>query len=158
LAAPLAQYLPSIIYSSKEPKAIETADILSGVLELPRAAKDGLHEHSRNNVEWTSTDSFRAKIQDLFRRQDEIIFGEESASETVTRFSDCVNDILQNHPNQSVAIVSHGTAITLFVSSQNEIEPYSFWRSLEMPSMVILSRPELRLESVILLPGESGAG
>lgn len=152
LAPFLVKYLPSIIYSSKEPKAIETAEILANLMDLPRAARYGLHEHLRNQVEWTNADDFRAKVQDLFQRQDKVIFGEESALETVTRFSESVNAIVLKHPDQSVAIVSHGTVISLFVSSQNEIDAYSFWRSLEMPSLVILGRPKLKLESVISLP------
>jgi len=85
LAPLLVKYLPSIVYSSKEPKAIETAEILANLLDLPRENRYGLHEHLRNKVGWTNADDFRAKVQDLFQRQDKVIFGEESALETGDR-------------------------------------------------------------------------
>jgi len=38
------------IFSSSEPKAIETAEIIGNGLSLPVEIQPGLHEHDRSNV------------------------------------------------------------------------------------------------------------
>jgi len=56
---------------------------------------------------------------------------------------------LARHAGQTVAVVAHGTVISLFVSRRCELEPFNLWRRLGLPALVILSRPDLALIQVV---------
>src|SRR3712207_2777489 len=66
LAERLAAYEPAVIASSVEPKAIETARILAGLLGLPWETAEGLHEHDRNSLTLLSAAEFEAAVAALF--------------------------------------------------------------------------------------------
>ena len=50
LAEQLAGYQPASIVASKEPKATETAALLSTHLQIPYESAEGLHEHERDGT------------------------------------------------------------------------------------------------------------
>ncbi len=145
----LAQYRPTTLFSSDEPKAIETAVIAAEALNLTNVIVAGLHEHERLNAGWTNEEQFDFQVSEFFARQDELVFGEETAVQACSRFKNAVRRLLLHHPEDTVAAVSHGTVMSLFVSSWNEVDPYQFWQSLEMPSVVVMSRQTFELEAVL---------
>jgi broad specificity phosphatase PhoE len=53
------------------------------------------------------------------------------------------------HPGKNIVVVSHGTVITLFVEKFNGIDPFSFWKKLDLPSFVVLSLPQHKLVTTI---------
>jgi len=145
----LDQYNPSVLFSSREPKAVETASILASSLEVPRDQVDGLQEHERSNVGWTSAERFRSQLAEFFTRPNERVFGDETAAQARDRFSKSIKKILGEQAGDSVAIVSHGTVMTLFVCAWNDLDPYQFWLGLEMPSLVVLTLPTFEIEAVL---------
>lgn len=147
----LSQYNPAILFSSDEPKAIETSVIVAEALNIPRVTCRGLHEHERIGVGWTSKEQFEIQVSEFFAEPDQLVFGEETASQVLSRFITAVDNLLLDHPDDTVAVVSHGTVMTLFVSYWNEVDPYQFWRSLEMPLIVILSRQTFELEAILFV-------
>ena len=56
LAARLKEFSPSVIRSSREPKAIETAEIVANDHGVPVEIVDGLEEHHRKNLRKQSSD------------------------------------------------------------------------------------------------------
>jgi broad specificity phosphatase PhoE len=142
------------LFSSDEPKAIETAVIAAEALNLTNVIVAGLHEHERLNAGWTNEEQFDFQVSEFFARQDELLFGEETAVQARSRFKNAVRRLLLHHPEDTVAAVSHGTVMSLFVSSWNEVDPYQFWRSLEMPSVVVMSRQTFELEAVLSIDSE----
>ena len=56
---------------------------------------------------------------------------------------------LAKHNSRNLAVISHGTVITLFVAQTNQIEPFSFWKSLGLPSLVVLKLPGMELKTVV---------
>lgn len=145
----LAQFEPTTLFSSDEPKAIETATIAAKALNLTNVIVAGLHEHERPNVGWTDKEQFDFQVSEFFVRQDELVFGEETADQARSRIKNAVRNLLMHRSEDTVAAVSHGTVITLFVSSWNKVDPYQFWQSLEMPSVVVMSRHTFELEAVL---------
>jgi broad specificity phosphatase PhoE len=149
LAERLSAYAPDVIVTSRERKAGETGALTVARLGIPSLAADGLHEHLREHVGWLPNPAFEQAVAAFFTRPDELVFGEETAGQAGARFDAAVRDVLADHPGQNVAIVSHGTVITLFVAQHAGIAPLPFWKRLGMPAMVVLSQPDLRLlESV----------
>ncbi|HYN87299.1 MAG TPA: histidine phosphatase family protein [Ardenticatenaceae bacterium] len=149
LARQLAAYQPQVLVSSVEPKAVETAQIVGADLGLSVETAEGLHEHERDNVGFLGNEAFEASVKAFFERPEELVFGSETADEAHTRFAAALSLVLQRHPGVPVAAVAHGTVISLFVARATRIEPFPLWKRLGLPSYVVLSLPEFRLDSVV---------
>ena len=150
LARVLAPYWPAALVSSREAKAAETAAFVARELGARYTTAAGLQEHARSSVGWLSQPEYETGIAALFARPDEAIFGDESADQAYERFRAAVTGVLDQHLDENVAIVTHGTVLTLFVAhGQPGLEPLAFWQGLGLPSVAVLSRPGLVLEQLI---------
>jgi broad specificity phosphatase PhoE len=149
LAEKLAAYRPRIVVSSVEPKARETAEAVAATLGCGLEVVAGLQEHERSSVPFMSKDAFEAAVAAFFARPTELVFGEETADLAHVRFAAAVDGVLAHHAGQTVAIVAHGTVITLFAARATGLEPLSLWKTLGLPSFVVFSLPVLRLLRVV---------
>jgi broad specificity phosphatase PhoE len=149
LAEKLAAYDPGVIVTSVEPKAVETAQIVADVLGKPFETVEGLHEHDRSNVGFLEKERFEAAVAEFFRKPQELTFGQETANQAHERFAKAIACVMKGHPDEDVAVVTHGTVMTLFVAWANGLGPFPLWKRLGLPSFVVLSRPEMRLETVV---------
>ena len=138
LAEQLEQFAPDVIVSSKEPKAKETAGILASHLRLNMQILPDLHEHDRSNVPYLSHDAFQSSIREFFQRPGELIFGRETADQAHTRFYQVVHSVLNEHRNKTIAIVTHGTVISLFVSRITGSSDLELWNILGLPSFIAM--------------------
>mgnify|MGYP001766349455 CR=1 FL=1 len=139
LAAKLTGYELQYVFASIEPKAQETAEILAADLNLSWQTIPNLHEHVRTAAANFSQTAFEADVAALFARPDELVFGSETANQAHERFQAAVEGVLETRPEQNLAIVAHGTVISLYVSRKYEIEPFGLWKSLGLPSCVVLN-------------------
>ena len=137
------------ITSSTEPKAVETAQIAADYLKKPSIAFEGLHEHDRTGVGYTKQDKFEGWVRAYFENPDKLIFGQETANQSFARFSNALAKVTSKHPDQNIAVVSHGTVMSLFVSRTNPIEAFQLWRKLDMPAFVVLSTPQYELLQLV---------
>ena len=150
LAESLAKYHLDKIFTSIEPKANETGQILSQLLNRPFQIADGLHEHERDNVEFfKSTRGFEAVIAEFFARPNELVFGRETADQAHQRFSTAIDALTERHKDNDLAVVTHGTVMTLFVSRITGVKPFTFWQCLDLPSFAALTLPNLELIEVV---------
>lgn len=149
LAERLAAYAPDVLVTSRERKASETGALVAARLGLPALGADGLHEHLREHVGWLPNPAFEQVVAAFFMRPNELVFGEETAGQAGVRFDTAVRDVLAAHPGQTIAMVSHGTVIALFVAQHTGIAPLPFWKRLGMPAIVVFALPDLRLVEVI---------
>jgi broad specificity phosphatase PhoE len=151
LAACLARYRPAAIVSSLEPKAVETASAVAAALGLASATAPGLHEHDRAGVPVLEPGAWRDRVRDLFARPDELTLGRETARDAAARFAGAVDAVLAAHPAGDVAVVAHGTVISLFASMHNrDIDGFALWETLGMPALLALDAPGFRLRESIL--------
>ena len=140
LAEKLANFNPQKIVSSLEPKALETAQIVAETLGLPYEGVDGLHEHVRSRTGYTSQEAFEALVKAFFEQPDQLVFGDETADQTHSRFFHTVEAIQERYPSRTpLVIVTHGTVISLFVARACGVDPFLLWKSLKLPCMVIFS-------------------
>ncbi len=152
LADRLAQHQPQALYCSREPKAQETARLVAQRLGLSARPLDGLQEHARRSEVYTCQDEFEASMRRFFDRPQDLVFGEETAAQAQARFSAALNTLLAQHPDQTLAIVAHGTVITLFTLLTNAsptLPAFELWQRLGLPSLVVLERPGLKLRQVV---------
>jgi len=149
LAERLAAYAPDAIVTSHERKASETGSLVAARLGLQVAVADELHEHQREHVGWLPDPAFEQAVAAFFARPDELVFGEETASQAGARFEAAVRSVIEAHPGQTVALVTHGTVMTLFVAAHAGLAALPFWKSLGMPAIVAVALPDLELLEVI---------
>jgi broad specificity phosphatase PhoE len=149
LAQRLAVYAPEVIVASRERKAAETATRVAATLGVRLETALGLHEHERARAPFTSAEVFERTVATFFERPDDLVFGEETAAQARERFDRAVQGVLALHPGKNVAIVSHGTVMTLFVAQHAGVAPFPFWKRLGMPALVMLSLPDFGLLEVI---------
>jgi broad specificity phosphatase PhoE len=149
LAGYLLPYALTKIITSTEPKAIETGEFVARELGISWKKATGLHEHERVNVPYTSSNRFEESVQNFFDNPDQLVFGEETAEQAGKRFEDAVQEQLDRYPDENLAIVAHGTVISLFVQSVAKIDAYPIWRQLGLPAFVVFSWPDFELLSVV---------
>lgn len=138
LADELARFEPDVVFSSDEPKAHETAEIVARKFQLDLQLIPALREHDRSNVPFLSHDVFQASIRNFFRTPDELVFGAETANAAHARFYQAIHSILREHRNKTVIIVTHGTVISLFVSRLTGTSDLELWSRLGLPSYVAM--------------------
>lgn len=150
LAGRLAVYDLAVIVTSEEPKALETGQMVARILELPCESAPGLHEHERGVVgDVDSQEQFRAQVVRLFQRPDERVMGYETANQAHARFAAAVDRVVAQHPSGNLAIVSHGTVMTLLIARANGLDPVPFWKRLGLPAFVVLSLPSQGLLEIV---------
>jgi broad specificity phosphatase PhoE len=138
LAELLKQYQPEVVISSTESKAKETAEIIAGRHQIEYRVAEDLHEHDRSNVPYLAHDEFQASVHEFFLKPDELVFGRESADQAHARFYRRVHSILNEHPDKTVVIVTHGTVISLFVSRLTGSSDFEIWNMLGLPSFIAI--------------------
>ena len=141
MASRLRDFSPDVVWFSREPKAVETAEIVAGALGVPVQVADGLEEHHRDGVPfYPTTDEFEAVVERFFCNPDQLVFGSETAVQARGRMSAALDDVVELGHADSI-VVTHGTVMTLYVASVAGIPPMDFWRRLGLPSYVVLELP-----------------
>jgi broad specificity phosphatase PhoE len=148
LAAQLVPYRPAAIISSREAKAIETARLVAAPLGLTAETATGLHEQDRRGVPVLAPAAWRDRVRDLFAHPDERVLGVESAAEATARFAAAIDALLAARPAGDLAVVAHGTVISLLVARHNAVDGFAFWAQLAMPALVPLALPGFRLQAL----------
>lgn len=143
---------PALFVTSDEPKAAVTGQILAAALDKPVMSASGLHEHDRHNVGWIDDPRlFQERVTSFFSRPDQLVFGAETAVQAASRFTTAVDQILAQHPQGNIAIVSHGTVMSLFVAQRCNVAALSLWQQIQdlgMPVLISLSLPSYQFELV----------
>lgn len=147
LAAKLGRFAPASVVTSTEPKAAETSALIAAALGVPYTSAEGLHEHERDL--WLEPERFEAAIRRVFERPQERAFGDESGAAARARFGGALDRVLQAAPEQNLAVVTHGTVLSLYVAAVAGLDGFALWRRLGLPSFVVLERPTLELLAVV---------
>ena len=149
LAVRLRKFNPALVWSSREPKAIETAEIVANDLGVPVKIADGLEEHHRENVPFLpSKEEFEEAVERFFRCPDLLVLGTETAEQSRERFSDAIHKVI-DAGQDDIIVVTHGTVISLYSANVAGVQTMEFWRRLGLPSYVVLAVPDMRIQSVV---------
>lgn len=149
LADHLRPYEPQALLCSPEVKAFETATLTGEALGLTPTVVAGLQENDRTGVGFPPWEEIRKGVARFYTHPELRVFGGESADECHTRFAGALLPELDRRPGQTVAVVTHGTVLSLFVARRCGLEAYKLWERLSTPSFVVLSLPDLRLVHVV---------
>ncbi len=142
---------PGRFLASQEPKALATAATLAEALNVPYGPFPGLEEHARETVGWLASPAdFEEAVARLLREPDWRGFGEESGAEALDRFRRAILAALGAFPGERLALVTHGTVMTLFLAAANPLDAVAYWRALTMPACAVLALPGFRLVDTLL--------
>lgn len=148
LAQQLIPYNLTRIVTSEEPKARETGQIMANELGIPWQSAPHLQEHDRQGAPFfTSREAFETAVARFFHNPDQVVFGRETANQAFERFDTAVHHLLTSYPDDTLAIVSHGTVLTLFLAHYNPLDPVPFWQNLDLPDFFVVSLPDMRLQN-----------
>jgi len=147
--APLADKLRRFdlarIVSSNEPKAVETAELVASQLTRTHLVRPDLQENDRTGLGFVSQEAYQETFRRFFAEPDRVVVGAETAEEARARFTAAVEGVLEEFPDETLAIVTHGTVISLLVSEPTPEDRFRLWRRLGLPSYVVVSRPTLEI-------------
>ena len=149
LAARLRGFNPQVIWTSAEPKAVETAEIVARAFGVPACTAVGLEEHDRRNVPFFETrDEFERAVAHFFREPDRLVLGAETAEQALARFTCTIDQIVSAGHADSV-VITHGTVMTLYAARVAGVRQMCFWRRLGLPSFVVMTLPDMDIQSVV---------
>ena len=97
---------------------------MGDALDKPVEVVEGLHEHARCNVKFLDKEKFEESVAQFFAQPDVLTFGSETADQAYHRFSRAVVGITAKYPNNNLALITHGTVLTLFVSRLAAVAPF----------------------------------
>ena len=137
LAGRLAGHRLPRLYSSAEPKAVETAQTVARSMDLSVVQLPDLGEHDRRNVPHMESREFISMVALMFKEPGRRVLGNETADEAYGRFAAAVDGLLKESGGADVGIVTHGTVISLFAQRRAGEEPFGLWRRMGLPSYIV---------------------
>ncbi len=129
-----------LVVSSTEPKSVETGRLLAQTLDVDWQTGHDLHEHRRRTVGYLDERLFKASIRRLFTERATVVFGEESGDAAAARFEAGLESFRRVHRGRRMAVVAHGTVISLHLERRYGLDGFSTWKRLGTPSFVVVDR------------------
>src|SRR3990167_6499784 len=105
----VAEYAPSIIYSSTEKRALESAKIISDLLKIPMKPVENMHERNWG-VHIGKTWEDVKKILDRMTLDERYFYTPQDGESWQTfeaRLIDGIREIIAKHKNETVIVISH---------------------------------------------------
>ncbi|HET92219.1 MAG TPA: histidine phosphatase family protein [Chloroflexi bacterium] len=123
------------ILSSPELKAQQTAEPAARRWDIPLETVDCLHELRRPRL----VKDYPATIARVFAEPECTIAGLETASHAADRVQHCIQDLATAHPHQTLAVVSHGLLLVLFLARlQNRWPTTKEWQAVPFAGVAVL--------------------
>ena len=144
LAELLRPHAPAVVFTSREPKAVETAQIVAAALDVAHQTAPDLHEHDRSNVPQMPTREFISSMALFFKQPTKLVLGRETAEQAQRRVTEAIDAIQSENRARAVAIVTHGTVLALYLASLLKSDPFDLWRRLGLPSFVVVDSETMR--------------
>ncbi|MBA3874802.1 MAG: histidine phosphatase family protein [Anaerolineae bacterium] len=150
LAERLRPYSIHHLYSSDEPKAVQTAEQVAQELGgLPVTLDEQLRETHRKTAPYFADEiAFVQAIQSAMNRPQQLLYGEETFEAARIRFTEAINRIMVTTRGETLALVSHATIESLYIANLIDSNPYDIWKLLDMPAYVVFSLPAMRLNEI----------
>ncbi len=101
------------VFSSPEPKALQTAELLAAACGCPFVVEEGLRENDRSTTRFLPPPEFEAVADLFFHNPTLSVRGWETAQAAQQRVVAAVQRCLARAPSGDVAVVAHGAVGTL---------------------------------------------
>jgi broad specificity phosphatase PhoE len=121
------------IYSSPLSRSMETAENIAKFQNIPVTPLEAIIDISYGDWEGVSLDDVRKKYPDLYtlwlREPHKVTFPNgESLEQVRTRAMAAINQLIEKHQNETIALVAHRVPNKVICCSMLGIENKNFWR------------------------------
>ncbi len=124
-----------LIFSSPEPKAMQTAEPAARRWGIPLVTVDCLYELRRPRL----VPDYETVIARLFAEPETSIAGLEPAAQAAGRIIRCIKELVAAHSEQTLAVVSHGLLVTLFLARlENRWPTVAEWRDAPFAGFAVV--------------------
>lgn len=133
-------------FTSPEPKAQATSRAVAD--ERPVAVVHDLRELDRRALGWVRTpDEYRAVVTEIFAHPDDSYRGAETAASSQRRIVNAIARIVHDNPTETVAAVSHGIVLTLYLAWLRDdlFADLSLWKRMQFPDVAVVDPIERRV-------------
>lgn len=138
------------VIMSEEQKAILTGQLTAEKLGLPCESAPDLGETKRETIPfYPEVADFNNAIREAMAQPDKLLFGEETFTDARLRFAKRVDSLLEKYPDDTLAITTHGTVLSLYLAHITGRDVYTLWDSLGMPAYVVLDVDTNTLEQLV---------
>jgi len=112
-AEKLKEFSPVAVYSSKEMRGVQSAELIANTLQIPFEAVDGMEERKWGNLSGKSWSEVQAILEPMSLEERYLYTpeGGESWEQFEKRLILTVSSIMEKHKGENVVVVSHGGAI-----------------------------------------------
>ena len=142
LAQKIKHHTIDQIYTSTERKAQLTGQYIADELKLPNPIVKANLQETESSKFYESQTEFRETVKLAMRHPQELHFGDETFYDAKMRFSVQVSNLAQRHQNETVAIVTHGRILSMYLGDIMQEAPEIIWERLQMPAFAVLSWQE----------------
>ena len=123
-----------LICSSPEPKALQTAEPAAHCWRIPLEIVGCLHELRRPRL----VPDYQKVVASLFAHPKRSIADMEPAAQAAERITQCIKGLAEAHPERTLAVISHGLVLTLFLARLEDRWPtVTDWRTVPFTGLAI---------------------
>jgi 2,3-bisphosphoglycerate-dependent phosphoglycerate mutase len=124
-----------LLFSSPEPKALQTAESVIRRWGIPLEIVECLRELRRPR--WVA--DYQHLIAQFFTAPQESVAGMEPAAQVAERITRCIKELVAAHSGQTLAVVSHGLVLTLFLARLADRWPtMAEWRAVPFAGLIVV--------------------
>lgn len=133
-------------FTSPEPKARATARAIAA--DRPIVVVQDLRELDRQAIGWVGTsDEYRAIVTRILSHPDHPYLGAETAALAQQRIVTAIARVVYDNPTKTVAAVSHGIVLTLYLAwlRGDPLADLGLWRRMPFPAVAVVDPVERRV-------------
>jgi broad specificity phosphatase PhoE len=128
----------NLVFASPEPKALQTAKPAARRWDIPLKTVKCLHELRRPHSKLIP--DYENVIERLLAEPEASVAGLEPASQAAERVTQCLQKLVSTHPDRTLAVVSHGLVLTLFLARlENRWPTVTEWRAVPFGGIAVVN-------------------
>src|SRR3990167_11058211 len=129
-----------VVYSSLQPKALETAILATKDAGIPIKTDDRLTETTSFTNKFVSPEELEENSRKYYLDNQLSFYDGETSQEALNRFTEAIEDIVKaENDKKNVGIVSHGNVLTLFSAQYAGMNAHELHEKMTYPDIAILN-------------------
>lgn len=127
-----------VIYSSLQPKALETAALATEDMGIEVKTDNNLTESTSFTNKFVSLKELEENTRKYYAEKTCSINDGETFVEAQARLAKALNDIVKKEQDkETIGIVSHGNILAGFVSQITQVDPYEIVEKIKQPDVAV---------------------